>query len=126
MSQEAQYHSIPIENEPLLTDCGFTEFRLPLNGNATKMILYNDKFKSMTTYIDFDNHNSIDKTVKLLRDKLLDEQSVRDERVIETLCTYFRNALVLLAEDQNNDFFKNGNGKAKSNKKSSKKQQREA
>src|SRR5919202_1702487 len=89
--QEAQYHLIPIENEPLLTDCGFTKFELPLNGNATKMVLYNDKYKSMITYVDWDKHNSIDKAVKLLKDKLLDEQNVRDDRIIETLCTYFRN-----------------------------------
>jgi hypothetical protein len=69
---------------------------LPLDGNATKMILYNDKFKSMITYVDFDKHNNIDKTVKLLRDKLLDEQSIRDERVIEALCAYFRNACELM------------------------------
>jgi hypothetical protein len=110
MTQEAQYHRIPIENEPLLTDCGFAEFRLPLNGNATKMVLYNYKFKSMITYVDWDKHNSIDKAVKLLRDKLLDEQTIRDQRVIETLCTYFRNACILLAEDPSNEFFKNGNG----------------
>ena len=80
MVEEAQHHRIQIENEPLLTDCGFTEFRLPLNGNATKMVLYNDKFKSMITYVDWDKHNTIDKAVKLLRDKLRDEQQVRDER----------------------------------------------
>jgi hypothetical protein len=107
-----EYYDIPIKNEPLLTDCGFTKFRLPLDGNATKMILYNDKFKSMITYVDFDKHHTIDKTVKLLRDKVLDEQSIHDERVIEALCAYFRNACVLLSEDPSNDFFKNGNGKA--------------
>ena len=69
-----EYYDIPIENESLLTECGFSKFRLPLDGNATKMILYNNKFKSMITYVDWDRHNSIDKAVKLLRDKLLDEQ----------------------------------------------------
>jgi hypothetical protein len=69
----------------------------------------------MITYVDWEKHNSIEKAVKLLRDKLLDERSVRDERVIETLSTYFRNALVLLEEDPSNDFFKNRdwNGRAK-------------
>jgi hypothetical protein len=113
MVEEAHYHRIQIENEPLLTDCGFTEFRLPLNGNATKMVLYNDKFKSMITYVDWDKHNTIDKAVKLLRDKLLDEQHVHDQRVIESLCTYFRNACIFLAEDPDNSFFKNGNGNGK-------------
>jgi hypothetical protein len=118
MAQEAQYHDIPIENEPLLTECGFVKFSLPLNGNATKMILYNDKLKSTITYIDWDKHNSIDKVVKLLRDKLLDEQSIRDERVIESLCSYFRNACVLLSENPEVEFFKNGKSKKKSCKKS--------
>jgi hypothetical protein len=106
---------------------GFTKFELPLNGNATKMVLYNDRFKSMITYVDWDRDNSIDKAVKLLRDKLLDEQNVRDERVIAPLCTYFRNACILLQEDPDNDFFKNGNAKSKSKSKSrsTKKQQRD-
>src|ERR687883_945619 len=103
--ESSQYYSIPSENEPLLADCGFTEFRLPLNGNATKMILYNDKFKSMITYVDWYKHNSIDKSVNLLRDKLLYEQIIRDQRVIETLCTYFRNACVSLAADPDSIFF---------------------
>jgi hypothetical protein len=111
-SPGTEYYDILIEYEPLLTDCGFTKFQLPLDGNATKMILYNDKFKSMITYVDFDKHNSVDKTVKLLRDKLQYEQTIRDQRVIETLCNYFRNACVLLSEDPSNGFFKNGNGKA--------------
>jgi len=121
MGQQAQYYDILIENEPMLTDCGFAKFELPLNRNATKMVLYNNKFKSMITYVDWDRHNSIDKGVKLLRDKLLDEQRIRDERVIETLCTYFRNACVLLSEDTDSIFFKNGNGRSKSNKSSNKK-----
>ncbi|HJT49341.1 MAG TPA: hypothetical protein VJ729_14245 [Nitrososphaeraceae archaeon] len=111
-SSGSEYHYILIENEPLLTDCGFTEFRLPLNGNATKMILYNDKFKSMITYVDWDKHSSIDRTVKLLRDKLLYEQAIHDQRVIETLCVYLRNACILLSEDPSNNFFKDGNRKA--------------
>jgi hypothetical protein len=115
-----EYCDIPIENELLLTECGFTKFRLPLNDNATKMILHNDKFKSMITYVDFDKYNTIDKTVKLLSDKLLEEQIIRDQRVIETICTYFRNACVLLAEDPSNEFFKKGSGNEKSNKSSTK------
>ena len=47
MGQQAQYYDILIENEPMLTDCGFAKFELPLNRNATKMVLYNNKFKSM-------------------------------------------------------------------------------
>ena len=67
----------------------------------------------MITYVDWNKHNSIDKAVKLLRDKLLYEQAVRDERVIETLCIYFRKACVLLSEDPSNQFFKNGIVEAK-------------
>ena len=111
-----EYHNIIIRNEPLLTQCGFTKFSLPLNG-GTKMILYNHKFKSMITYFDFDEYNSIEKTVKLVRDKPIEEQKV-DVKVVEILCTYLRNACVSLEEDPDSEFFKNGNrngnGKPKS------------
>jgi len=119
MTQEAEYHIIPIEDEPLLTECGFNQFRIPLNGKASKMVLYNTKFKTMITYPDWDRYNSIDKAVKLLHDKLIEEQQVHDERVIDTLCTYFRNACVQLQGDPSSEFFKfkngngNGNGKEK-------------
>jgi hypothetical protein len=114
-----------LKTSPLLTECGSTKFSLPSDGNATKMVLYNGKFKSMITYIDWDKHNSIDKAVKLQKDKLLDEQSIRDERVIESLCIYFRNSCVLLSEKSEVDFFKDGNGKSgkKASKKSDNKEQ---
>jgi hypothetical protein len=104
-----EYYDVIIEDEPLLTDCGFTKFSLPLNGNATKMILYNDKLKSMITYVDFNKHNTIDKTVNLLREKLRNEQMIEDDKVVETLCSYLRNACVLLSEDPEVEFFKNCN-----------------
>jgi hypothetical protein len=37
-----EYYGIPID-DPALTEYGFTKFRLPVNGNAIKMILDNDK-----------------------------------------------------------------------------------
>jgi hypothetical protein len=73
-SAGTEYHDVII-NDPLLTEHGFTKFKLPLNGNAIKMILYNDKDSSMITYVDFDKHN-LDKSVKLLHDKLIEEQQV--------------------------------------------------
>ena len=71
----------------------------------------------MITYFDFDEYNSIEKTVKLVRDKPIEEQKV-DVKVVEILCTYLRNACVSLEEDPDSEFFKNGNrngnGKSKS------------
>jgi hypothetical protein len=121
-----EYHDVII-NDPLLTEHGFTKFKLPIDGNAIKMILYNDKDPSMIIYIDFDRHN-LDKSVKLLHDKLIYEQQIESKAgkdTLEGLVAYFRNACVSLQEDQNNDFFKNGKTKPKSNKKSSKKQQQQ-
>src|SRR5919201_5274680 len=103
-----EYYDIPI-TDPLLTDYGFSKFSLPLNGNALKMILYNDVDKSLITYIDFDRHN-LDKSVKCLEDKLLNEQQVESKAGKDTvtgLVAYFRNACVLLAEDPDSIFFKN-------------------
>src|SRR5919199_517891 len=114
MTQEAQYHTIPIKDEPLLTKYGFTEFRLPLNHNATKMVLYNDKDPSMITYVDFDRHN-LDKSVQLLHDKLVDDQQVETRAgndTLQGLIAYFRNTCHSLKEDSSNEFFKNGNGKS--------------
>ena len=98
------------------------------------MILYNDVDKSLITYIDFDRHN-LDKSVKCLEDKLLNEQQVESKAGKDTvtgLVAYFRNACVLLAEDPDSIFFKNRNGKSnkstkksKSDKKSGQVQQQE-
>jgi hypothetical protein len=60
-----EYQEILID-DPMLSDHGFTKFRLPLNGDAIKMILCNDKDPSMIMYVDFDKHN-LDKSVKLLQ-----------------------------------------------------------
>jgi hypothetical protein len=125
-----EYYDIPID-DPVLTEYGFTKFRLPVNSNAIKMILDNDKDRSLITYVDFDKHD-LEKSVKLLQDKLLDEQIVEDKAGKDTvtgIVAYFRNACVLLSEDSNNDFFKDGKSK-KSNRrsksqKSDKEQQKE-
>ena len=105
MAQEAQYHDIPIENEPLLTECGFTKFSLPVNGNVTKMVLYNDKDTSMITHIDFDKH-SLDNSVKLLHYKLVVEQQLETKagkEIVEGLVAYFRNMGHSLQEDPDNE-----------------------
>jgi hypothetical protein len=70
-SPGTEYYDIPID-DPALTEYGFTKFRLPVNGNAIKMILDNDKDRLLITYLDFDRHD-LGKSVKLLEDKLLDE-----------------------------------------------------
>jgi hypothetical protein len=75
------------------------------------MILYNDKDPSMKTYADFDKHD-LNKSVKSLHDKLVDEQQVESKTgkdTVEGLVAYFRNACILLQEDPSNEFFKNGN-----------------
>jgi hypothetical protein len=118
-----EYYDIPIE-DPALTEYGFTRFRLPINGNATKMILDNDKDSSLITYVDFDSHD-LGKSVKLLEDKLLDEQIIEDKAGKDTvagLVAYFRNACISRIEDKDPDFefFKKGNGNGKSKPRSKK------
>jgi hypothetical protein len=124
-SAGTEYHDVII-NDPLLTEHGFTKFKLPLNGNAIKMILDNDKDRSLITYVDFDKHD-LDKSVKLLQDKLVDEQQVEDKAdkgTVEALVSNFRNACILLSEDPtNNEFFKNGSGNRNGKSSSSSEQQ---
>jgi hypothetical protein len=55
------------------------------------MILYNDKDPSMITYVDIDKRN-LDKTVNLLKDKLLSERKVDEETA--DLGAYLRNACI--------------------------------
>jgi hypothetical protein len=114
-----EYHDIKID-DPLLTKYGFTKFSLPLNDNAIKMILYNDKDPSMITYIDIDKRN-LDNTVNLLKDKLLSERKI-DEETAAGLGAYLRNACICRIEDQDGDFnfFKNGNGNGKAEQKKNK------
>ena len=124
--KKTECHDITID-DPVLTEYGFTKFSLPVNGNELKMVLYNDKDPSMITYVDFDKHD-LTKSVKLLQDKLLDEQLVESKAgkdTLEGLVAYFRNACILLQEDPDNEFFKNGNGKSgkKARKKSDNKEQ---
>jgi hypothetical protein len=72
-----KYYEIEID-DPELTKHGFSRFRLPLNGNATKMILDNTKDRSLITYVDFDR-TSLENALKLLEEKLLDEQIVESK-----------------------------------------------
>jgi hypothetical protein len=107
-----KYYEIEID-DPELTKHGFSRFKLPTNGNATKMILDNTKDRSMITYVDFDK-NSLDKSLKLLQDKLLYEGIVEGKagkNIVEDLVAYFRNACQSRIDDKEPDFdfFKNGN-----------------
>src|SRR4051812_18910641 len=108
-----EYHDIIIE-DPVLTEHGFTKFRLPVNGNALRMIVDNSKDPSLKTYPKFDKHD-INKSVKFLEDQLLDEKKT-EKGTVEALISNFRNECILLSEDPNNDFFKNGEGKTKKSK----------
>jgi hypothetical protein len=117
MTQEAQYHDIQIENEPILMEWGFTKFSLPINGNDAKMVLHNDKDPSMITYIDFDKYN-LDNSVKLLHYELNQQQveCKTSKETVEGLVAYFRNTCHSLKEDSSNEFFKNRNGNRKEKK----------
>jgi hypothetical protein len=109
------YYDIVID-DPALTEYGFVKFSLPVDGNALRMIVHNDKDPSMIIYPEFDRHD-LDKSVKLLHDKLTEEQQVEakvGKDVVTGLVAYFRNACVLLSEDEDSEFFKNGNGNGKS------------
>ena len=122
-SPGTKYCEIEIDDAEL-TRHGFSRFKLPLNGNATKMILDNTKDRSLITYVDFDR-TSLENALKLLEEKLLDEQLVESKagrNTVRDLVAYFRNACISRIEDTDPDFefFKNenGNGKGKSKKSS--------
>jgi hypothetical protein len=109
-----EYYEIIID-DPVLTKHGFTKFSLPLNGKgkaaATKMVVHNtDKSKMMyPTFYKYD----LGKTVKSLRDKIISDGILVGDDTANGLVAYFRNAGVLLSEDEGSPFFKNGNGKSK-------------
>lgn len=104
------YYDIIID-DPLLTEYGFTKFSLPLNDNAIKMILYNDKDPSMITYVDIDKHN-LDKTVNLLKDKLSSERKI-DKEIAQGLGAYLRNACICRIEDPDSDLIVKQNRNSK-------------
>jgi hypothetical protein len=107
---ESKHHDIVIE-DPALTEHGFTKFSLPLNGNATVMIVHNiDNSKMM--YPKF-YKSDLDKTVQSLRDKIVSDNILIDDNTADGLVAYFRNAGVLLSEDEDSPFFKNENGNGK-------------
>jgi hypothetical protein len=120
-----EYHDIIIE-DPVLTGHGFTKFRLPVNGNALRMIVDNCKDASLKTYPNFDKHD-INKSVKFLEDQLLDEKKI-EKGTVEALVSNFRNECILVSEDPNNDFFKNrnGNGNVKAEQKKKEKESESA
>jgi hypothetical protein len=102
---ETEYYDLAID-DPLLTEYGFTKFRIPINSNATRMELYNNKDRSMIIYPEFDKHH-LDKSVKLLEDKLVKEQLVEGKAgkdLIEGLVAYFRNKCIELKDSQDTDF----------------------
>src|SRR5438067_173168 len=123
-----KYYYIPID-DPALEGSGFTQFRLPTNGNGKvnhKMVLWNNEDKNKITYCDFYIMSDIEKSVKALQDQLITEQLV-DNITIEKLVTLFRNECLILKQDTDLIFFKNGgnggngngNGKAKQNQSTS-------
>ena len=106
-----KYYEVEIDDAEL-TKHGFSRFKLPLYGNATKMILYNTKDRALITYVDFDR-TSLENALKLVEEKLLDEQLVESKAGKDTvrgLVAYFRNACISRIEDKDPDFefFKNG------------------
>jgi hypothetical protein len=122
-SNESEYYEILID-DPALTEHGFTRILLPLNGNGkgkgtaaastVKMVVSNtDKRKMM--YPTF-YKSDLDKTVRSLRDKIISDDILIDDDTAEGLVAYFRNAGVLLSEDEDSPFFKNGNGNGKTRK----------
>jgi hypothetical protein len=111
--KETPYHDIIID-DPILTEHGYTKFRLPINGNALRMEVYNDKDPSLIMYPKFDKHD-IDKSVLFMEYQLLKETEDKiADSTVEALVSNYRNACILLSEDPSNDFFKNGNGNGKS------------
>src|SRR5919197_3637187 len=121
-----EYYEI-IVDDPVLTKRGFRKFLLPMNGNGTtaaaRMVVHNtDKRKMM--YPKF-YKSDLDKTVQALREEIVsDGKLIDDDDTAYGLVAYFRNAGVLLSEDEDSPFFKNGygngNGKAKDKPKSKK------
>jgi hypothetical protein len=62
MMDRKEFYNIKIENESSLTEKGFTEFSLPFERNATRMVVHNtDKTKML--YPEF-YRRDLDKTVR--------------------------------------------------------------
>jgi hypothetical protein len=57
--------------------------------------------------------SDLDKTVQSIREKIVSDGILIDDDAADGLVAYFRNAGVLLSEDEDSEFFKNGNGKTK-------------
>jgi hypothetical protein len=114
MAEAKKYYYIPID-DATLKESGFTFFKIPLlngkgiNGNY-KMILWNHDDKNKITYCDF-YILDLEKSVNSLREKLIEEQLI-DDATIANLITVFRNECLILKENEDYIFFKNGgNGK---------------
>lgn len=67
MGHTATEHYDIIIDDPALTEHGFTKFSLPLNGNATVMIVHNIA-KTKMMYSKF-YKSDLDKTVQSLKRK---------------------------------------------------------
>jgi hypothetical protein len=83
---------------------------LPLNGNATAVMVVHNTDKSKMMYPTF-YKSDLDKTVQSLREKILSYGILIDDDMADNLVGYFRHECVLLLEDEDSEFFKNGNGK---------------
>jgi hypothetical protein len=112
---ESKHHDIIID-DPALTKHGFTRFSLPLNGNgnATAIMVVHNKDKSKMMYPKF-YKSDLNKTVQSLREKIISDGILIDDATADGLVAYFRNAGVLLSEDEDSPFFKNGNGSGNGN-----------
>jgi hypothetical protein len=104
---ENEHYDVMID-DPVLTKHGFTKFSLPLNGKATRMVVHNT-VKSKMMYPTF-YESDLGKTVESLRDKIISDRVLIDNYTADGLVAYFRNAGILLSEDEDSPFFKNGHG----------------
>lgn len=106
-------HDVLID-DPQLTQRGFIEFSLPLNGGIGLVITNTDNRK--TIYSPFSKHYTIDDTVLSLQNKLTLDGTVEDDTA-RNLIAYIRNSLIQIQEDYDLPFFKtkNGNGNDSSN-----------
>jgi hypothetical protein len=117
----SKHHDIII-TDPELTEHGFTKFSLPLNGgNATAVMVVHNTDKSKMMYPTF-YRSDLDKTVQSLREKIVSDGILIDDDTADGLVAYFRNAGVLLSQDEESEFFKNGNGNGMSSSSSEQQQ----
>ena len=101
----SKHHDIIIDDQAL-TEHGFTKFSLPLNGgNATAVMVVHNTDKSKMMYPTF-YKSDLDKRVQSLREKIVSDGILIDDDTADGLVAYFRNAGVLLSEDEDSEFFR--------------------